>query len=243
MGAGPSNVGMNVLLLLAFVVTTPPVETPDRDQRRREVAEVLKLGLSDAPDDRAALLETLGSPVAVWRRVAAIHALRDVHRPRALPVVRGLAKHLEVAIRIPAVIRWVRWELNVASLQQLTNQRSLGASLRPAFQNGEKRGRPLYRPQAAAFFREGLTHANRHARLDSALGCVEMNQEPLRSKAIKVLEKELSTDDPGVRLLALQYLSVQYDDPAFAPLLKRARQDKDLAVRQAAARIAGRVAP
>jgi hypothetical protein len=242
-GPGPSNGDMNVLLVLAFVVTTPPAETPDRDQRRREVAQVLKLGLSDLPADREALLETLGSPGVVWKRVAAIHALRPVHRQRALPVVRRLAKHLDVAIRIPAVIQWVRWELNAGSLRQLTNQRSLGGSLRGAFQNGEKRGRPLYRPQAATFFREGLTHSNLHARLDAAMGCVEMNQEPLRSRALKVLEGELTHDDPGVRLLALRYLSVQYDDPAFAPLLERARQDKDPAVRQAAARMTSRLAP
>ena len=243
MGPGPSNVGMYVVLMLAFLMTAPPGGTSDRDQRRREVAQVLQLGLSDLPADRKALLETLGSPGAVWKRVAAIHALRPVHRQRALPVVRRLAKHLDVAIRIPAVIQWVRWDLNAASLRQLTNQRSLGASLRQAFQKGEKRGRPLYRPEAATFFREGLAHSNRHARLDAAMGCMELGLEPLRSKALKVLEVELTSDDRDARLLAVRYLSVQYEEPAFVSLLERARQDKDPAVRQAAARITSGSAP
>ena len=228
---------MIVLLAVSILMATPPAETPNREDRRREVADVLKLGLSDRPVDRKAFLTTLSSPGALWKRVAAIHSLRDVHKPKALPIIRRLAKHHDVAIRIPALIQWVRWEFNPASLRDLTNQRGLGASLRSAFQTGEVKGRPLYRAEAATFFREGLAHSSRYARLDAAMGCVEMMLEPLRSKGLRVLKESLADKDAAIRLLAVRYLSVQYREPAFGPLLKTASQDTDPAVRETALRL------
>ncbi len=144
-------------------------------------------------------------------------------------------------IRTEATIRVYRWTRSRAAFDRLVVLRDFGSNLRRAFQTGNVKGRPVYADERAAnFFQGSMRHSLSYTRLDGALGLIEMNREPARAQGLKLIEEVLASDSWGDRLAAVRYMSVEYTEGGFAPLLRTASTDRDSRVQAAALEILAR---
>ena len=226
--------------IATLVLATPPAASQQEDRLVR-VSQIQTLADSRSPADVDTLVKLLSSPAPVYELQAAIGTLREWHKPAVTPVLRRLISHPDKSVGLDAAVAHYRWTRDKKTLKVLERLRDLGSNLRRAFQTGQERGRPLYDDKkATAFFKKSLAHPLVYTKLDGALGLIEQAEPAGIALGLAALEEALEADESEVRMAAVKYMSVQYDEPAFGPLLLRAVEDSDTAVRAAARGILSR---
>lgn len=225
---------LSSLLIVAIALHAAGPLTPEEVAvRQARIQEIYEIGASRAPADIARLMDVIRTVATDWERVAGLQALAPHHRAAAHSIVTTLASHTDTAIRVEATIKLHVFDPSKENAALLAALRPLGATLRRAFRTGDDRGRPLYLPAAAAFFRESAKHPLVFTRLDGAMGLVEIGG-PHLAEGVAVLETVLSSTDPTDRLLALRHFKVSYDEPALQLLVVQAADDPDARVAGAA---------
>ena len=215
---------MVISALVVSFLLAPPV---DRDRQRTRIAEISRLASVKEPRSIQALITLTQPGHPKWERILALKLLNEHHRNDALKSVREAFKDSDLDIRTEAAIRLHQWRPDRATLQALQMLRKRGANLRRAFQTGERRGRPLYRADAAAFFRESMSHDNVYTKLDGALGLVEMAVEPDRGRALETFAAILKSTNVSERRAAVHYMFTSFSEPGFLPLIREASEDPD----------------
>lgn len=231
---------VSAALVATLALAAPPAAT-SQENRLVRVSQIQTLADSRSPADIDTLIKLLNSAAPVYELQAAIGTLREWHKTAVTPVLRRLISHPDKSVGLEAAVTHYRWTRAKKTLKVLQRLRSLGSNLRRAFQTGQERGRPLYDDiLAEAFFKKSLAHSLVYTRLDGALGLIEQSEPAGIALGLAALEEALESSDTEVRMAAVKYMSVQYDEPAFGPLLLRAVEDSDSAVRGAARNILSR---
>ncbi len=220
-------------MIAIAVVTVAPPDADEVATRRARVSEIHQLAEPRSPHDVKVFLAAVRDAKAAWERVVALQAMQPWHRDAGTRQVAGLLKDPDATVRLEAAIVYYRWTQDPATLPRLKAAVAKGASVRRAFQLEQKQGRAVYHHTARPFFQALLRHPLVYARLDGALGLIEIGGDA-RKAGLSALETTLASNEPDDRLLAIKYMRVQWDEPAFGPLLQRAAEDSDVRVRTAA---------
>lgn len=229
---------MKSILLIAVMMTAPPPGDKNKDRRQR-VTKIHQLAQSNARDDIKAFMSALKSG-ADWEKHAALLALRPAHKPFVKPILPTLITSKHSSLRIESCVQRYRLWRSRDNARCLETLRPLGSNLRRAFQVGEKRGRPIYDKRGEAFFLGSIRHSNLYTRLDGALGLIEHDPKGRGNAGLVVIGQELKSSDENHRLIVIQHLSVEYDDPGLRRMLESARRDKSPKVRARAEEIRAR---